>query len=508
MSEEQYLLFCKDVSYSDLKDSSNYRDIDKCVNFIKNCVEQKKKILIYGDYDCDGIMSTSILYLSIKTNDYTPGFYIPFRESDGYGLTKNNIDRFKNLGYEVLILIDNGITLNDEVEYAKSLGLSVIIMDHHTVQESVPNADYILHPTYSSFSNINMCAGSVAFYFSVAYLGLIDDYLLTLSMISTISDLMELNDQNRVLVKLGLKILNKNKYPNIIKLLDHTELEITEEDVSMSIAPKVNAIGRIINDNKLFNIVRYFININDYEFINKTSTWICDTNNYRKELVKTLCSSHQNIDENEHSIIIFDEDMKEGLVGLLAARFMEQYQKPTVVLTSSQEDPSIYKGSIRSKDGFDVNIILSSLSDILASYGGHQNAGGLSFKKENYELFKEKFENAAKKHPFTAENKEYINISLTDINNENYKIIQTLAPFGQGFSKPEFVLKDIATSFLTTTKDNKHIIARLNPTSSLIYFNYDRSLFNEKKIDLYGTFRPNCFKGFYTMQFIIFGFHN
>ncbi len=254
--------------------------------------------------------------------------------------------------------------------------------------------------------------------------------------------------------------------------------------------------------------VRYFININDYEFINKTSTWICDTNNYRKELVKTLCSSHQNIDENEHSIIIFDEDMKEGLVGLLAARFMEQYQKPTVVLTSSQEDPSIYKGSIRSKDGFDVNIILSSLSDILASYGGHQNAGGLSFKKENYELFKEKFENAAKKHPFTAENKEYINISLTDINNENYKIIQTLAPFGQGFSKPEFVLKDIATSFLTTTKDNKHIIARLNPTSSLIYFNYDRSLFNEKKIDLYGTFRPNCFKGFYTMQFIIFGFHN
>ena len=163
LTDKEYDDLAKELSINDLPDFLGYDNIEVCANYLREKVRSKAKILIYGDYDCDGIMSTSIIYLTLKTNDFTPGFYIPYRETDGYGLTKNNIDRFYNLGYRVLVLVDNGITLVDEVEYANSLGMEVVIMDHHTREDVLPNAKFILHPIISNFSKINMSAGSLAF---------------------------------------------------------------------------------------------------------------------------------------------------------------------------------------------------------------------------------------------------------------------------------------------------------------------------------------------------------
>ena len=256
LTEEDYEKLTKEVSLDDLHNFLEYKNINECATYVHKLIEKKEKILIYGDYDCDGIMSTSIMYLALKTNDYTPGFYIPFRETDGYGLTKDNVDKFFKLGYRILILVDNGIKLNDEIEYANSLGMEVIVLDHHINDDKLPDAKFILHPIISGFSNINMSAGTVCFFFSIAYLGFVDEYLLSLAAISTISDLMPLHDKNRTLVRLGLKAINKNKYLNLFLLVNQKQKAMNEKDISMSIAPKVNAIGRLINDNKLFDIVR------------------------------------------------------------------------------------------------------------------------------------------------------------------------------------------------------------------------------------------------------------
>lgn len=504
LTDKEYDDLAKELSINDLPDFLGYDNIEVCANYLREKVRSKAKILIYGDYDCDGIMSTSIIYLTLKTNDFTPGFYIPYRETDGYGLTKNNIDRFYNLGYRVLVLVDNGITLVDEVEYANSLGMEVVIMDHHTREDVLPNAKFILHPIISNFSKINMSAGSLAFFFSEAYLGFTDEYLLVLGMISTISDLMPLNDKNRIIAKLGIASLNKNKYKNICLLIKKEYGPITERDISMTVAPKINAIGRIVNDSHLFDIVRYFVNFSDTEFISKTSLWINNVNLSRKQMVSDLIKDNEKIDDSNNSIIIvLGNDVKEGLTGLLASRFMDEFNKPTVVLIEEHNNPNIYKGSLRSRNGFNINIILDDLKDILLTYGGHENAGGLSLNKSDYSVFKERFEKAASKHPFVEVNEKYININLSEITKENYDVIDKLSPFGQGFQAPNFEIREVKTNFLQKSRDGKHLITKINPNSSIVYFNYDKTIFDYEFVNLVGQLSLNYYRGYINAQFIV-----
>ena len=506
LTKEQYDVLSKDVTIDDLPSFKNYKQIEECACFIHEKVNQKTKILIYGDYDCDGVMSTSILYLTLKTKDFTPGFYIPFRETDGYGLTKNNIDKFKELGYKLIILVDNGINLITEINYANSLGIEIVILDHHTIEGNLPNAKFILHPTYSGFSKINMSAGTVAFFFSVAYLGFVDEYLLSMAAISTLSDLMPLQDTNRLLVKLGLKMTNKNKYQNIFLLNSSNSVPfINEKDISMVIIPKINAIGRLINNSLLFNIVRYFTNIGDDKFILRQSKWINDVNNNRKQLVTDLVKNCQ-IDNNKNSIVIYEGDIKEGLAGLLATRFMDEFNKPTAVIVQEANNPEVLKGSLRSKKGFNVNIILNDMKDILLTHGGHENAGGLTLKKENFNLFKERFEKAAASHPFSNEKHDEIDINLGDLTKENYDFLYALSPFGQDFKAPKFIIKNIKTSFLKLSKNRQHIYTPININSTIVYFNYDKTLFNYPFVDLIGELNLNYFNNFYSVQFKVLMF--
>lgn len=503
INQEEYDVLAKALTLEDLPSFLDYKDIKQCANYIHDAINNNVKTLIYGDYDCDGVMGISILYLALKTSEWKPGYYIPFRETDGYGLTKDNIDKFYGLGYRLIILVDNGISLIEEVEYANSLGIEIIIMDHHSMLNEVPKAKYILHPSFSNFSKVNMCGGSVAFFFSIAYLGYVDEYLLTLAMISTISDMMELIEKNRIIAKLGLQILNKNKYNNILLLIDNGSLEITENDISMSLVPRVNAIGRIINNNSLFNIVKYFIEPDNESFIKETAEWIKGVNKLRKDIVSDFSNKELNIDIKKSSIVVVSDELKEGISGLVASKLMNEYEKPTAVLTCRIDDKNEYKGSLRSKYGFDIRIILDDLKDILVSFGGHENAGGLTIKKENIEEFKKRFEIASEKHKFEDDKKELIEINFPEITKENYDSIRKIAPFGQGFSKPEFVIRNIYTNFLSLSRDGKHIITKINPQSSLVYFNYDKTIFDYKTVDLIGSFEINCFKNVCTIQFRI-----
>ena len=184
---------------------------------------------------------------------------------------------------------------------------------------------------------------------------------------------------------------------------------------------------------------------------------------------------------------------------------MNEYNKPTVVFAKQKNNPYIYKGSVRSKPGFDIDAALKELSPILETFGGHKNAGGLSIKEQNFDKFCTIFEELSNKYPFIDDEK-YIKINLNDINLENYKLIRTLSPFGQGFKKPQFKLENYNTDFFNYSKNCLHIITKLNPTSSMVYFNYNHDILSSKFVDLLGTFELNIFKGFYSVQFTINNF--
>jgi len=503
LTENDYSELVKETTLDDLPNPFKCENIGQCADFIKEKFNSGVKTLIYGDYDCDGIVATSIIYLTLKNDNFTPGFYIPFRETDGYGLTINNIDKFYDLGYRLLILVDNGITLNEEIDYANSNGMEIVVIDHHIKGETLPDAKFILHPIYSNYTDINISAGCLSFIFSWAYLGRIDEYLLSIASISAISDLMELKGFNRTIVKLGLKAINNNRYFNILKLIhDSGEKTITEDDLSLVLVPKINSIGRIVEDNKLFNIVRYLTNYSDTDFIIRTLEWIESVNNYRKVLVSELGSRIDYIDDSKCSICVLEDNVKEGLIGILASRLMNDYNKPCVVLVRQKLNPYIYKGSVRSKSGFDVDQMLVELSDLLETYGGHKNAGGLSLKEQNYDAFKERFEEFAKGHRF-VDDRKYIEITTDDISYQNYKFLRTLAPFGHGFKKPLFKLTNYCTDLLNYSKDQKHIITKLGLNSSLVYFNYDRDLLNSRYVDFFGTLEINEFRGYYSIQFAV-----
>jgi len=481
---------------------TNFKNINDACLFLKEKIKNNSKILIYGDYDCDGIMATSIGYLLLEKYGCKAGFYIPFRETDGYGLTIKNIDKFYSLGYDTIILVDNGITLNKEVDYLKRLGLNCIIIDHHMIQTELPKADYIIHPMINDFFDVNMSAGAVAFYFSYAFLGYIDPYLATLGSISILSDLMPLKKYNKTLVKIGLKFINEYKYSNIVSLLNKYN-DINEFDLTMNLIPKINAVGRIINDNNLFNIVRTFIT-NDKNKIFAYANWIEDVNTKRKELVKTLFENLK-ID-NSNSMIIEILNTKEGLIGLIANKIMIEYNKPVLIIVEENKDNDLLKGSLRAKNGFNVIEAFNAIQDLVISFGGHNNAGGVEFKKENLPKIKCRLFEFAKMHTFVDEKERVIEIMPQDVNYENYLTLRNFAPFGQDNPLPLFKIKNFYTNSFVLSKDKKHILTSLSINSNLVYFNYDKSILNYNSIDLIGTINDNFFKNHHIAQFKVINY--
>lgn len=502
LSNDDYNELLKEPNLEKLGSPFKFLNIQETSDYVKKSIDENKKILIYGDYDCDGIMSTSIVFNTLKQyKNFKCGYYIPNRELDGYGLTKANIDRFHSLGYQLIICVDNGIGLVDEIDYLNSIGMECIVMDHHTPSKVLPNAKFILHPTVSKFSEINMSAGEVTYYFSRVFLGFNDEYLLTLAMISTLSDMMELKKQNRELVRLGLVALNKNKYENILLLLKD-KTNITEGSLSMYAIPKINAIGRIALDNSLFNIVRFFTTDTKDEYLNRIN-WIESINLKRKELINEAYLN-ANIKNEGYSVVAL-LDIKEGLCGLLANKYLEEYKKPTVIFVKSKED-GILKGSIRSKYGFNVIKAFDSLNDLLMTSGGHSFAGGLSIKESSLEEFKKRFEELAKEYTFKEEKKNSISINLNEINLQNYEILMNFAPFGYANEKPLFEIDSFNTNMFTYSKDHKHIITNIGINSSLIYFNFPNDVVLNKNVKLFGKFELNTFMNKKTVQFIVNSF--
>lgn len=489
LSKEDYLNLSKPLEEVKLLDADKIQGMDKVKERIFKAINNEEKIIIYGDYDCDGITSTSIMYLTFKKLDYEVSYYVPSRYLDGYGLNIDNVNKIAESGFNLIICVDNGISANEAIDRANELGIDVLVIDHHEVPEIPVNAVGVIHPTVSKISDIIGSAGYMSLFVSAALLGYYDEYLLTLAGLSVVSDMMELKDYNRDVVRLAISTLNKNRYPRLMNLTDAEEVD--EKVFSLEIAPKINAIARVIT-NKNVNLLVKYLTSDDENYVHSLHDWIIENNEKRKSLTVEAVEQIPSEEIKDKKGIVLKLDVLEGLIGLIANRLLNEYNVPVLIFTCDEKNPEVLKGSIRSKDGFNVTKAFSSLEKYLLTGGGHAFAGGLSINAKDFDAFKEEFERLCEEHPFETSEKESIEISLRDITMENYRIIRSLAPYGVGFPEPLFKISDLPTRGLTFISYGKHLSTQLSIQSKLLGFNMAESEIKKNPyMDIYGTFYLN-----------------
>ena len=500
ITKEQYDHITRDVEITDIPSFLNLPNILEAVELVKNHIKNNKKILIYGDYDADGVMATSILVKAFEYLDYKVNYYIPSRYLDGYGLNLANAEKLVKANYDLIITVDNGISQIEPIQYLRDNNIDVIVVDHHQEQEILPNANYIFHPIISKYGDVTTSGGFMSFLFASALLNRYDKYLSTLASISLVTDMMPLVSYNRDFLRAVIKNYTKGEFINIDYLLEDDAFN--EESIGMKLGPKVNAVGRLIKDTTVNRVVKYFIS-NDEKDIITYYKWINAINETRKEKTKDL--KGEVLDDilnygESHSISLIKE-VEEGLIGLIANSVMTTVKKPTVIFTREEKDPSKLKGSARSMTGANIVEVFTLCKDFALSYGGHALAGGITIYEKDFAKFKAIFEEYAKNHP-TITTIDGLFIGIDEINEENYHLIESFSPFGEGFKAPTLILKRVKSDSLMYSKNKLHINSSIGFNAKIVAFYPDMEVIgNNQYIDLYGNLRINTFKGSRYLQF-------
>ena len=500
INEDDYRLLTMDVNEDNFASGHSFKDMDQCVRVVKEAIANNKKIFIYGDYDADGIMSTSILVKMFKMLNYPVSYHIPNRYTDGYGLNLQRSQEIVDNGFDLLITVDNGITAYEGIENAKKNGLQVLVFDHHQPGDVLPNCDYILHPSVSEFGETATSAGFVTFMFAKSFLGYFDYYLATLASISLVSDMMPLVSYNRNLLRLMIK--EYSNHPSLsVDLLKEKEA-FNEGTIGMKIAPKINAIGRLIDDDSLLSRTVEFFVSDDKNLLLNYNEWINQINLERKELTKEAVENSKDIDVDAPAIIGVISQ-KEGIIGLIANNFVKKYHKPTIIFALDQTG-EVYKGSARSPEGLNIVDTFAKLSEYLEAYGGHAMAGGCSVKKENFEAFKEAFINIASETKVIKKEVETIPLYINEITQENYDLIGTFSPFGECWSSPYFSLPRIRVASLMYSRDSQHILTSIGNNSRLTGFYFSKDNMSQYQfVDMLGTLRLSTYYNKTTVEFLI-----
>ena len=491
-------------------------DMKPAVDRIIEAINKKEKTIIYGDYDVDGITSITVLKKFLKTCGLDAGYYIPNRLNEGYGLNKNAIDKIHEEGYTLIITVDCGISGTEEVDYAYSLGMEVIVTDHHEPLEVLPKAIAVIDcKRKDNKYPFNSLAGvGVAFKLTQAIgikLGLEEkEYLkfLDIVCIGTISDIVPLVDENRVIAKLGLKLVEDTRSPGVKALLIAAGYkEVNSNTVSFGIAPRINACGRMGHERDALDL---FLteNINQ---ANKITQNLNEYNRKRQDIEKRIFDEAISKIEQEHldknnSIVIGSENWHHGVIGIVASKITELYFKPSILVCFEEEDG---KGSGRSIPGFDLHAALCSASEYLEKYGGHEMAVGLSLKKDKFEDFRNEFEKIAKE----AHTEEVVSvikidkeINLKDITLESVKSLKLLEPFGEANKTPIFIYRNFRIDSIRALSEGKHLKLTLKDENTIINaigFNmgkYSEEYLIGDKIDVIGVLEINSFNGVESVQ--------
>ena len=426
------------ASFFHEKEYGTYRH--ECLQAVKTLLRQAKadhqKVFIYGDYDCDGICATTIMVKVLNKLGIENGYYIPNRARENYGLNCERVQQAHDRGYQIVMTVDNGVSAHEALALARQLGMTRIVTDHHIITEA-PDCEVLCHPSLFDEDHSYLCGAGVA-YLIADYLGVVDDSIRVLAMLATISDVMELKFFNVFLVKQGLQAVNDHKYPNIDILGYDMKFPVTERDISFNIAPKVNTTGRLFDLANRNNTVRYFLS-DDVNEMRILARQINGLNEKRRDMVSEQYRIIRNDADFSRPFIIYcNENLHEGLIGLIANKILHETNKPTVILTSSGD---VLKGSGRSKSELNMMKLLSGYN-YYETFGGHAKAFGISLKKENLEEFR-RYINENYIPEETAE--DCVEVKATELTRENLQELFSYAPFGQARRIP--VLKVILDDY-------------------------------------------------------------
>ena len=501
---------------TDFHDPFMMLDMEKAVDRVVKAIETHEKVAIYGDYDVDGITSSTVLKRFLAERGLETDVYIPNRLHEGYGLNENAIREIADTKHTLIITVVCGITGNKEIELAKSFGIDTVVTDHHEPTETLPDAVAVVDcKRKDNKYPFNGLAGvGVAFKLTQAIsmrLGVREEeYLkyLDLVCVGTISDIVPLVDENRTISKLGLKLVRQTRNIGLKVLLDSIGYKkIDSMAISFGVAPRINACGRMGHEKEALELFltdskeeaeRITHNLNEY-------------NQERQEIEKRIFNEAQKMMEDPEQqrlpcIVLGGENWHHGVIGIVSSKITDMYFKPSVLLCYEDD---LARGSGRSIPGFDLHEALEKCSTYIKQFGGHSMAIGVTIEKDNFETFKKEFEEYAEKSNISSivpVIKIDEKVQLQDISIKDIKDLELLEPFGEGNKMPLFQISNLKITSIRTLSEGKHLKAMLqdeNKYIDTIGFNLG-NISSEyaigSKVDVVGNLEINSYKGVENIQ--------
>lgn len=491
-------------------------DMQKAVERINLAIDQNQKILVYGDYDADGVTSTTILVTALRELGAHVGWYIPNRFTEGYGPNEMAFKNAYDEGVSLIITVDNGIQGHKEIEMIQELGVDVIVTDHHEIGETLPNAFAIVHPMHPDFDYPfkYLCGAGVAYKLTQSLLEQPPVSFLGLVAIGTIADLVSLTDENRTLVKQGLNVLNDHCPPAIKALLKQADYndEINEETIGFIIGPRLNAVGRL-EDATLAAELLMCDNEEEAEFYADQVEFF---NQERKDIVaqiteEALQIAEEQVQNGNKFLVLAQADWHEGVLGIVASKIVETYALPTLIL-NIDETQQHAKGSARSIEQVSMFEILTEHASLIDKFGGHHMAAGMTLAIENVEPLRQALNASMAEIEQTTslEPRKHVDTTIdeSEITLKNIQDIQRLRPFGSDFTSPCFELEDVIVQQAKAIgQDKKHLKLTMGEEKLQAIFWQNGHLVQElgdgQPINVIGTLQINEWNGFQSPQFMI-----
>ena len=503
---------------NELHDPFLMNDMDVAVDRLNDAMGRKERIMVYGDYDVDGCTAVALVYKFLQQFYSNIEYYIPDRYEEGYGISRKGIDHAKEAGVRLVIVLDCGIKAVEEIKYAKSQGIDFIICDHHVPDDEMPEAVAILNPkrTDSTYPFKDLCGCGVGFKFMQAFAKnngipfsrLIP--LLDLCAVSIAADIVPIMGENRILAFHGLKQLTTSPsvgLKSIIDICGLTGREITMSDIVFKIGPRINASGRMQNGTEAVDLLVE----RDFEKALAEASHINEYNEQRKDVDKQMTEEANQIveklesQEHQSSIVLYDENWKKGVIGIVASRLTELYYRPTVVLTKFN---GVATGSARSVAGYDLYDAIKSCRDLLMNFGGHTYAVGLTLRIENIPEFRRRFQKYVSEHILPEQTEATLDINAVvdfkEVTKKLHNDLKKFAPHGPDNPKPLFCTRnvyDYGTSKVVG-RQQEHIKLELvdskssNVLNGIAFGQSDSARFikSKRSFDIVYTIEDNIYK--------------
>ncbi len=493
-------------------------DMEKGVARILQAIENKERIMIYGDYDADGITSITVLKKFLQERNVEVGTYIPNRLDEGYGLNKEAIKSIFEKGYRLMITVDCGISGIEEIEYANSLGIQTIITDHHEPAESLPNAYAVIDAKRKDNEYpFNQLAGVGVVFKLIQALSMKleleeKEYLkyLDIVCVGTISDIVPLVDENRVIAKLGLKLIEVTKNIGLRTLLDTIGFKVINSTaISFGVAPRINACGRMGHEQAALDLFLCEDAKEARQIAEKLNAFNIERQNKERQIFEQVVQKIEAEEKDKSCIILGGENWHHGIIGIVSSKVTELYFKPSILICFEGEEG---KGSGRSIPGFDLHEALMNCKESIQKFGGHAMAIGITVEKDKFNQFKQEFENYAEKEqigdivPVIQIDGE---VGIKNINIQDVQSLKILEPFGEANKTPLFLFKNLKINSIRALSEGKHLKLTLKDGNYLIdaigfnMGNLSEEYLLDDKVDIVGTLDINSFNGRDSIQITI-----